>query len=83
MTTCEKADYNAMMMVSKQLSKIIDVESPFSISEGRFEKLISKRVPVVFREYAKDFACVKRWNDPNTVRQLAEDEFRSLNHRKY
>ena len=45
MTTCEKADYNAMRMVSKQLSKLIDVKSSFSISEGRFEKLISKRVP--------------------------------------
>ena len=54
MTTCEKADHNAMRMASKQLSKLIDVKSSFStkafkssfsISEGRFEKLISKRVP--------------------------------------
>ncbi len=45
MTTCDKTDYNSMRMVTEQLSKIIDVESSFSISEGRFEKLISKRVP--------------------------------------
>jgi hypothetical protein len=78
----KRAEFNAMRMVSTQLSRLVVVESA-DVPSIRLARLVAKKVPIVFRGYGKDFACVRNWEDSREIVRLAREESLLFKHRKY
>jgi hypothetical protein len=63
--------------------KVLEVSADTVVDEKAFRALVQQRVPIVFRGYAADWTCVKNWSKEGYLKRSAEEEEKTLPHRKY
>ena len=78
----DAAELLALLDTSSSM-KVIEVPPDVCIDENAFRELVQHKVPVVFRSYASEWKCVKNWSKPGYLKRAAEEEEKTLPHRKY
>ena len=81
-TSREIAEIIALMR-SVHGMKVIEVTEGTPVDPDTFKELMAMKVPVVFRQYAAEWRCVKHWSDVEYLRGAAVTEAAEFPHRKY
>jgi mannose-6-phosphate isomerase-like protein (cupin superfamily) len=63
--------------------RVIEVAAKTGLTESDFGKLVSLKVPIVFRKYASEWDCVMNWSKPGYLAKAASEESETCPHRKY
>jgi hypothetical protein len=67
----------------KAVKDMVVVEVVDSVSESEFRSLVSRNCPIIFRNYASDWRCVRNWSKEGYLKRAAAEEAESCPHRKY
>ena len=83
-TSKEYAEVLEICEVACKASKVIEISKGTELSEKDLISIINDgRRPAVFRGFAADWPCVKKWKDESYLQELASEEAEKLPHRKY
>ena len=81
-TSREIAELVALTRSIDQM-KVVEVSGTTIVDRQAFEELMNLSVPVVFRRYAAEWKCVKKWSDIDYLSEVAAEEDRDFPHRRY
>jgi hypothetical protein len=78
----EIAEIIALMRSLDQMN-VIEVSEATPIDQDSFNELMASNAPVILRQYAAGWDCVKNWSELEYLRGAALIESKNLPHRKY
>ena len=82
-TSREIAEVIALLKAVKEMTvfEIDTVKHP--VSESDLRELVKKNCPIIFRDYASNWKCVRNWYKEGYLKKAAAEEAETCPHRKY
>jgi len=82
-TSREIAEIIALLRATKEMT-VLEIDTSITrISESEFNSLVAKKCPIIFRNYATDWKCVRNWSKDGYLKRSATEEAETCPHRKY
>ena len=82
-TSREIAEIIALVRAAKEMT-VIEIDTATNpVSESDLRSLVSKKCPIIFRDYAADWKCVRNWSKEGYLKRAAKEEAETCPHRKY